>query len=124
MSSRFDRSMSRQFVTSDEVRSAASRSESHIAIPQNCTVTDEARELALKFSIRFGDAGTAKRAAVADSPAQRPNNTPAPDAAQQTWPEDTNRRAGRAKSGRAQSDATANDRSPSIRRTRSQSELR
>jgi len=92
MSSRFDRSMSRQFVTSDEVRSAASRSESHIAIPQNCTVTDEARELALKFSIRLGDAGTAKRAAVADSPAQRLNNTPAPDAAQQTWPEDTNRR--------------------------------
>ncbi|THD63403.1 MAG: hypothetical protein E7813_18435 [Bradyrhizobium sp.] len=63
-----------------------------MTIPQNCTVTDEARELALKFSIRLENAGAAKQAPVANSPAQRPNNALAPAADQQTWPEDTNRR--------------------------------
>jgi hypothetical protein len=83
----------RRFITSDDVRAAVARNENHIALPQNCTVTDEARELALKFAIRLDDAGTAKSAApVASAPAQPRNDAPAPDAVQQTWPEDTNRR--------------------------------
>jgi hypothetical protein len=83
----------RRFITSDDVRAAVARNENHITLPQNCTVTDEARELALKFAIRLDDANAARPAApVASAPAQPRNDAPAPDAVQQTWPEDTNRR--------------------------------
>lgn len=92
MSSRADSILPRQFITSDDVRSAASRSESQMTIPQHCTVTDEARELALKLSIRLEEAGVGRRAPAANSPAQHPNNTPAPAAAQPTRSDDMNRR--------------------------------
>lgn len=92
MSGRDDMRQPRQFVTSDDVRSAAARNESHIVLPQNCTVTDEARELALKFSIRLDDAGAARPGPVAASPAPRPKDAPPPAADQPTLPEDTNRR--------------------------------
>jgi hypothetical protein len=93
MSSRVEKIMLRKFITSDDVRAAAARNESHLTLPQTCTVTDEARELALKLSIRLGEAGAAKPAApAASAPVQPRKDAPAPDAVQQTWPEDTNRR--------------------------------
>ncbi len=92
MSSRLDRILPRRFVTSDDIRSAASRNEGHVTLPQNCTVTDEARELALKLSIRLDGPGTAKQAVAAESSAERPKNASAPAVARTASPEDTNRR--------------------------------
>jgi hypothetical protein len=93
MSSRLEKIALRQFITSDDVRAAATRNESHLALPQNCTVTDEARELALKLSIRLGEAAAAKPPApVASAPVQPRKDASAPEAFQQTWSEDTNRR--------------------------------
>lgn len=59
-SARYERIMKRRFITSDDIRAAASRGESALALPENSTVTEEARELALKLSIRLGDGGPGK----------------------------------------------------------------
>lgn len=91
MSSRLDRILPRRFVTSDDIRAAASRNEGHVTLPQNCTVTDEARELALKLSIRLDGPGMAKRAVAATPPAARANDV-APASARAVAPEDANRR--------------------------------
>lgn len=64
-STRYERIMKRRFITSDDIRVAVSRGESALAIPENTTVTEEARELALKLSIRLGDGGIGKPAAPA-----------------------------------------------------------
>lgn len=64
-SARYDRILKRRFITSDDIRVAASRGESTLALPENSTVTEEARELALKLSVRLGDGGTGKRPANA-----------------------------------------------------------
>ena len=64
-SARYDRIMKRRFITSDDIRAAASRRESALALPENSTVTEEARELALKLSIRLGDGGSGNLAAPA-----------------------------------------------------------
>ncbi len=61
-SARYERIMKRRFITSDDIRAAASRGESALALPENSTVTEEARELALKLSIRLGDGGPGKPA--------------------------------------------------------------
>lgn len=92
MSSRVDGGVPRHFITSDDVRSAASRNQSHMTLPQNCTVTDEARELALKFSIRLDDAGAVKRSPAEGPPAQRPNGAAAVAAGRQTSADDTSGR--------------------------------
>jgi len=92
MSNWQDRRSQRQFITSDDVRSAASRNESQITIPQNCTVTDEARELALKFSIRLDDGARTQRAPASRPEEKRSSTSPSPAAVHPTLPDDTNRR--------------------------------
>lgn len=87
-----DKRLSRQFITSEDVRSVVSRGESHLPIPNNCTVTDEARELALKLSVRLGDVGLPKSTQSAGSSPPRVPPSPNSAADQPSWPEDTNRR--------------------------------
>ncbi|MCX7309003.1 MAG: hypothetical protein NTZ72_14090 [Afipia sp.] len=99
MSNRAERILSRQFITASDVSSAMLHDESSISIPENCTVTDEARELAQKHSIRFEGVGVQSRAPVAERPTQsivRVTPPPPPSAAQppalKTLPEGLNRR--------------------------------
>ncbi len=100
MSSRAERILSRQFITASDVSSAMLRDESSISIPENCTVTDEARELAQKHSVRFEGVGVQSRAPVAERPSQsiaRVTTPPPPPSAVQppalkTVPEGLNRR--------------------------------
>lgn len=91
MSNRYDRRAPRQFITGDDIRYAAARNEREIEVPQNSTVTDEARELALKFAIRLDDCAMQRGLAPA-APVHRPSTPSAPRAAQPTLPDDTNRR--------------------------------
>lgn len=63
-SARYERIMKRRFITSDDIRAAASRGESVLALPENSTVTEEARELALKLSIRLGEGGPGRSASA------------------------------------------------------------
>lgn len=91
MSNWYDRRAMRQFITGDDIRYAASRNEREIKIPQNSTVTDEARELALKFAIRLDD-GATQRAPADNTRASRPSVPPAPGGTQSTLPDDTNRK--------------------------------
>jgi hypothetical protein len=91
MSNWYDRRALRQFITGDDVRYAASRNEREIRVPQNSTVTDEARELALKFAIRLDD-GATPSAPAHNSRAPGPSGAPAAGLAQQISPDDTNRR--------------------------------
>jgi hypothetical protein len=109
MSSRYDRIAPRYFVTSDDIRSAHERGDAQFAIRDNCTVTDEARELAMKLGVRLdapGAAGAqaAKAALHASSsvssgapasaavPASPRTATAAAAPAMRTLPEDTARR--------------------------------
>lgn len=70
MSSRYDRIASRKFITSDDLRAAQARGADRLEVQENYTVTDEARELAMKFGIRL-DAPAAARAPAT------PSSTPA-----------------------------------------------
>lgn len=89
MSSRYDRMAPRHFITSDDIRAASMRSEACIHVSDNSTVTDEARELAMKLGLRLDVPGQARPspAAARSGPAQ-----PAAGAAMQALPEDTGRR--------------------------------
>lgn len=62
MSSRYDRTAQRHFITSDDVRAASLRGETAIAVRDNSTVTDEAREIAMKLGLRLDAPGQARPA--------------------------------------------------------------
>jgi hypothetical protein len=53
MSSRYDRIAPRTFITGDDLRAVQARGENRLEVRENSTVTDEARELAMKFGIRL-----------------------------------------------------------------------
>lgn len=53
MTSRYDRIAPRNFITSEDVFAAQSRGEAQVAVRENSTVTDEAREVAMKLGIRL-----------------------------------------------------------------------
>lgn len=53
MPSRTEPILKRQFITSDDVRLAVERGDGVLTVHENCTVTAEARELALKHSLRL-----------------------------------------------------------------------
>lgn len=53
MNSRYDRVAQRHFITSDDIRAASLRGESALAVRDNITVTDEAREIATKLGIQL-----------------------------------------------------------------------
>lgn len=90
MSDWYDKRAPRQFITGDDIRQAASRNEREVKISQNSTVTDEARELAMRLAIRLDD-GTAKRSVSLASSAPRASGPSALSAAQPTLPDDTNK---------------------------------
>lgn len=108
MTSRFDRIAQRDFVTSDDIRAVSLRGETALAPRENSTVTDEARELAMKLGVRLDVPGHAPAAQATSSPATRPSS-PGPSASQdsvsarapasvamQTLSEDTGRRVAEA----------------------------
>jgi hypothetical protein len=72
MHPRFDSILKRRFITSDDVRHAAARGDGSLAVPENCTVTDEARELALKHSLNLQE----QVGALAGTPETSANNLP------------------------------------------------
>lgn len=75
MSSRIEPILKRHFITSDDVRLAVEQGEGVLIVHENCTVTAEARELALKHSLRLEEPA---------NPARRPpatQTTPAADVA-------------------------------------------
>lgn len=69
-SARYERIMKRRFITSDDIQLAASRGESMLALPENCTVTEEAREIALKLSVRLDASGKVSPAVATEPPAR------------------------------------------------------
>lgn len=91
MNSRYDRIASRNFVTSEDIRAAQARGDGHLAVRENSTVTDEARELAMKLGIRLDIPGASAPSSRAAQPAQAPQAAPAAPA-MGTLPEDTGRR--------------------------------
>lgn len=89
MPSRLEPILQRRFITSDDVRAAAARGDGSLVVQENCTVTDEARELALKHSLRLVEerASVVTRAPVTSTaPPSRPAENPVP--AHPALPED------------------------------------
>lgn len=67
--------MKRRFITTDDIQLAASRGESVLVLPVNCTVTEEAREIALKLSVRLDASGKCPSAAAIEPAAPVPRST-------------------------------------------------
>ena len=93
MSSKYDRGAVRHFITSDDVHAASLRGETNIAVRDNSTVTDEARELAMKLGLHIDVPGQARTAPLA-SAMSRPTTGAGANAgaAMPALPEDTGRR--------------------------------
>lgn len=69
MPSRIDPILKRQFITSDDVRLAIERGDGVLTVHENCTVTAEARELAVKHSLRLEESANVPAQATARSTA-------------------------------------------------------
>ncbi len=97
MSSRFDQVARRHFITTDDIRTASLRGDAALAVPDNSTVTDEARELAMRLGLRLDVPGQMRPAAPAPRTttsavsASAVAGAPA-GAAMKTLPEDTSHR--------------------------------
>lgn len=77
MTSRYDRIAPRHFITAEDIRGAQTRGEAQLAVRDNSTITDEARELAMKFGIRLDVPGAPARTPSA-APAAAPSRPPIP----------------------------------------------
>lgn len=85
MTSRYDRIAPRHFITAGDIRTAQVRGDAQLSVHENSTITDEARELAMKLGIRLH---------LPDAPAASPvpSLKPAPASTasvMKTPPEDT-----------------------------------
>lgn len=95
MSSKYDRAAQRHFITSDDVRAASLRGETAITVCENSTVTDEARELAMKLGLLLDVSGQARPPLSAARTGATPPATAAratAGAAMPALPEDAGRR--------------------------------
>ena len=96
MSSRYDQSSLRRFVTSEEILAPSLRGDTTLVVRDNSTVTDEARELAMKLGMYLEDSSqiraTAASAQVSVTPERAAGSSKVPLSDMRTLPEDTARR--------------------------------
>lgn len=87
MSSRYDRIAPRNFITREDILAAQSRGDAQVVVRENSTVTDEAREVAMKLGIRLdlpgalaSNSSSAKRVTTATTAVSATAKPPLEDA--------------------------------------------